>query len=276
MTAIYSHDVPDDFFPELERVSDSLSDPGARCDPFDLLGVWMSESGMRHDAENPHGCASGIFQAMPATLRGFGFHGTDEQIARDFMALTATEQLAFALRYYGLARGRLTSAAACYLWTFIPNDIGLASDPNAVISAKRGSSVCPDGRRSNIFDVNSAFDDNHDLAIEVHELTDHIARANHTARAEEIQDRMREYLGLEPMGLTSHPVDVDSPADLHTLMGIQRALNALRFGPLDLDGIMGPHTLAAIRVFQGAHGLATDGIPGPNTRAALALALMAA
>lgn len=50
---------------------------------------------------------------------------------------------------------------------------------------------------------------------------------------------------------------------------IQRRLVALGFGPLDVDGIFGPQTDAAVRRFQGARGLAVDGIVGPQTRAAL-------
>lgn len=266
----FSADVSDDFFPELERISDALSEPDARCDPFDLLGVWMSESGIHHDAVNPAGHATGIFQAMPATLRGFGFDGTDEQVSNQFASMTATEQLPWAMRYYMPARGRLMTRASCYLWTFVPADIGLAGDPNAVISAKRGSPACIGGRRSNIFDVNAAFDDNHDLAIQVHELDDHIERAERGPRWAELEARMRDYLGLEPEAprVTSAP--------LTTTLGIQYALLSLGIDPGEADGVMGPATRKAILAFQASHGLVRDGVPGPNTRAALALALRAA
>jgi lipoprotein-anchoring transpeptidase ErfK/SrfK len=36
-----------------------------------------------------------------------------------------------------------------------------------------------------------------------------------------------------------------------------------------IDGIIGPHTIAAVRVFQRKHHLTVDGIPGPVTCAAL-------
>lgn len=44
---------------------------------------------------------------------------------------------------------------------------------------------------------------------------------------------------------------------------LQRILN------LDVDGIFGKHTEAAVKAFQKAHGLAVDGIVGKNTWAAL-------
>jgi peptidoglycan hydrolase-like protein with peptidoglycan-binding domain len=55
--------------------------------------------------------------------------------------------------------------------------------------------------------------------------------------------------------------------------GIQKALQKLGFDPGKIDGIMGPHTQAAIKQFQQANGLAADGIVGPKTQAALAKAL---
>lgn len=50
---------------------------------------------------------------------------------------------------------------------------------------------------------------------------------------------------------------------------IQRRLVRLGFGPLDVDGIFGTDTDAAVRRFQAARGLDVDGIVGPRTREAL-------
>jgi Putative peptidoglycan binding domain len=50
---------------------------------------------------------------------------------------------------------------------------------------------------------------------------------------------------------------------------IQRRLSALGFGPIDVDGIFGPKTDAAVRRFQQARGLDADGVVGPKTQAAL-------
>jgi hypothetical protein len=55
--------------------------------------------------------------------------------------------------------------------------------------------------------------------------------------------------------------------------GNQKALQKLGFDPGKIDGIMGPHTKAAIKKFQQANALAADGIVGPKTQAALAKAL---
>lgn len=53
------------------------------------------------------------------------------------------------------------------------------------------------------------------------------------------------------------------------MLDIQKALNALGYGPLDEDGLNGPATKAAVVAFQKASGLDEDGIAGPNTQNAL-------
>jgi peptidoglycan hydrolase-like protein with peptidoglycan-binding domain len=51
--------------------------------------------------------------------------------------------------------------------------------------------------------------------------------------------------------------------------GAQVALRAHGLYPGAIDGIRGPQTNRAIRVFQRRHGLAVDGVVGPRTRAKL-------
>lgn len=52
----------------------------------------------------------------------------------------------------------------------------------------------------------------------------------------------------------------------------QLAMNLKHFPgtPIATDGIYGPQSQAAVRLFQKAHGLVADGIIGPATRAAMA------
>lgn len=54
---------------------------------------------------------------------------------------------------------------------------------------------------------------------------------------------------------------------------VQRSLNQVMGSRLDVDGVMGPYTRAAVVAFQQRKGLAADGIPGPITKAALQTAL---
>jgi cardiolipin synthase len=50
---------------------------------------------------------------------------------------------------------------------------------------------------------------------------------------------------------------------------LQTSLKAQGYDPGQVDGIIGPQTLGAVKQFQQAHGLTPDGIVGPKTRAAL-------
>lgn len=51
---------------------------------------------------------------------------------------------------------------------------------------------------------------------------------------------------------------------------MQRALVAAGL-PVDVDGVFGPGTEAAVKAYQAKHGLVSDGIVGPSTRAHLGL-----
>jgi peptidoglycan hydrolase-like protein with peptidoglycan-binding domain len=46
---------------------------------------------------------------------------------------------------------------------------------------------------------------------------------------------------------------------------VQQSLNVLGYGPLNVDGLVGPATASAIMQFQAANGLAVDGIAGSAT-----------
>lgn len=60
---------------------------------------------------------------------------------------------------------------------------------------------------------------------------------------------------------------------MNSVPEIQIGLNALGFGPLDVDGDYGPKTWAAVRSFQRAYGLKDDGIWGPRSSQAFTDAL---
>jgi len=56
---------------------------------------------------------------------------------------------------------------------------------------------------------------------------------------------------------------------VETVKGVQARLKALGYNCGPIDGIYGPKTRAAAKVFQTDYGLVVDGIVGPITRAAL-------
>ncbi|NBC36292.1 TIGR02594 family protein [Novosphingobium sp. FSY-8] len=52
-------------------------------------------------------------------------------------------------------------------------------------------------------------------------------------------------------------------------LAIQQALAQAGYRPGPIDGIWGRQTIAALRLFQSAHGIAPDGLPGGRVMAAL-------
>ena len=172
-------DIGDDFFSALRDMADKLD-----AEPVSFMAVWFSESGMRAAAwnDNPKSLppekrwnASGIFQAMPATLKGLGYPGDHTS----FRLLSATQQLPWALRYYSPYKGKLVSVGAIYVANFLPALIDHAGDPNYVMAAKNGV-------RSWAFMPNAAFDANGDMQITVGELEDAVHRNARGARWEEL------------------------------------------------------------------------------------------
>lgn len=245
----HTSDIADDFFPGLEAVAVDIE-----AKPVHLLSVMMSESGVRANAHNSHGDASGLIQFMPATLVGLGWRAGHAA----FRNLDATAQLPFVRAYFLPHRGKLLSAAACYVATFLPALLRHAHDPGFVLTARNG----PLGWA---YAPNAVFDRNKDYAITVGELDDAIARNCRGSRWAELTAR-----------LARHGVVPDPPStaiDLRTTLGLQTALTRLGYAVGGLDGIPGPKTRAGVTAFQRDHGLVVDAIYGPKTRAALEAAL---
>lgn len=222
------------------------------CNPVHLAGVAANESGLRPDAHNPNGHASGLWQLMPDTAKGLGWSPFDCASGLPaFRALTATEQLPWFEKYFSPYKGKLVSRAACYVATFLPADLALSADMNAVLVDKNG-------RRGWAYSANAGFDQNHDLAITVQELDDAIHRA---ARG----PKWEEFLSL--CGLRDEVKPQAIPYDATTPLGQEEFLTKLGFYHGDLDGIPGPLLRAATSAFQQAHGLEPVGYFGPKTRA---------
>lgn len=245
----HTSDIADDFFPGLEAVAADVE-----AKPVHLLSVMMSESGVRANAHNPHGNASGLIQFMPATLVGLGWRAGHAA----FRELDATEQLPFVRAYFLPHRGRLVSAAACYVATFLPALLRHAHDASFVLTAKNG----PLGWA---YAPNAVFDRNKDYAITVRELDDAIARNCRGTRWAELTARLARH------GVVPDPTSM--VIDLRTTLGLQTALTRLGYAVGALDGIPGPKTRSGVVAFQQDHGLVVDGIYGPKTRAALEAAL---
>lgn len=244
------------------------------ANPWDVFRVAYSESGVSTTAwnDNPKNVppdqrynASGIIQFMPDTMKGMGFRpdlGPADRAAA-FRFLSFAQQCHYMQLYYTPYKGKLVNTAACYVATFLPADLGLAADPEAVLVQK-------DGRRSWAYTANAAFDANHDYVIQVKELDQAIHRNCSGSRWIVLSSELASYLG------ESAPVPpVVTGYDLKTTLGLQRAGNKLGFPMGPEDGVPGPLTRAGVVAMQKAFGLVPDGIPGPLTRGAIEKALRA-
>jgi hypothetical protein len=89
-------------------------------------------------------------------------------------------------------------------------------------------------------------------------------------------DRIRAYTSLI-LTNAAHVTDVlaqaDSGIELSTTKGLQARLLVLGYDPGVIDGVIGNHTIDAVKRFQLDHGLKPDGIVGPLTRSALRAAI---
>lgn len=246
--------------------------------PLDLGGVAANESGLYAGdpdsardrlAHNPDGHASGLWQVMPDIARGLGWDPADCAGADGhtplwrFRRLTPTQQLPWFERYFSPYKGKLVSRAACYVATFMPADLGLAADPNAVLVDK--SEADPkQWRRGWAYSSNAGFDENHDLKIQVCELEDAIRRAARGPRWQAFTSMLGEA-----------PSTIQSDAyDLGTVWGQEQALTELGYYAGGIDGVPGPLLKAAVVKWQADHSLEQVGYFGPRTRATVRQALV--
>ncbi len=113
--ALQMHGQP--FLDKLDQVAGRLGVTGDQ-----MLKVMNSESGLKTDAVNPNGGATGLIQFMPATARGLGT--TTEAIR----GMSATQQLDLVEKYYQPFKGKMHSATDLYAVTFYPVALGKSDD----------------------------------------------------------------------------------------------------------------------------------------------------
>lgn len=243
------------------------------CNPLHLLAVMVSEAnGADPSAHNPHGDASGLIQFMPATLRQLNWKQGDQA----FRCLSASQQLPYVEGYYrpwAAAAGKWDSPGRLYQATFLPGTLSTKREPDDIIAAHGGVLGWA-------FDANSAFDADGNKTITIAELT--LACENAIARFADRWVEVCERIGLKDDGirmLGAVQRRLHGGLTVVSVRDVQRALNAWRttdaaekweLPELTEDGIPGPKTTLAIRIFQEAAGLLSDGKAGPKTRAALA------
>jgi peptidoglycan hydrolase-like protein with peptidoglycan-binding domain len=291
----HTADLSDAFFGGMHAVATAI---GTQAE-F-LLGVMNSESGIRANAHNPNGHASGLIQFMPATLVRLGWTLGHEAFRR----LSAEEQLPFVERYYRpfVAQG-LNSTARLYQATFLPATLNRGSQPGTVIVDVNAND------NAFAYAPNRGLDRRGDGRILVGDLTAFVERAKSSARWREARDRLAAAVPgpLPPLPIppqpivppgpvpvppsTSHPVlrrgargDAvrDAQAKLNAVHGAAVAAGrpGLADSPLGVDGVFGVHTYNAVVSFQqrvfAADPHEWDGVLGPKTWAQLDVAAASA
>lgn len=151
---------------------------------------------MRSTAVNQLSQASGIFQCMPINLPGLGFGSVPGTLLEDYKAAVAKGakitdelrawlywnaeqfraignggQVPFAMRFYRSKRGRLTSAMACYVATFLPKFMAHADDAAYVLcGVARGNPDLSAAENTRFYQANRSFDADTKGWIEVGDL----------------------------------------------------------------------------------------------------------
>jgi subtilisin family serine protease len=288
---VHTSDLSDAFFASMHVVAASL---GTQAEY--LLAVMNSESGIRANAHNRNGNASGLIQFMPATLVRLGWTNGHEAFRR----LSAEEQLPFVERYYRpfVPQG-LNSTARLYQATFLPATLNRGSAPETVIVDVNNND------NAFAYGPNRGLDRRGDGRILVGDLTAFVDRAKRSPRWAEALQRLNATvpgpLPVPPPGphpvpplpvppMPPGPVPASRPllrrgARGQAVREAQMLLNTvhmrnvaagrppLRGAPLEIDGAFGPRTFAAVVAFQQQAFPSTpaewDGVIGPRTWAHL-------
>ncbi|GMA15727.1 DUF2272 domain-containing protein [Deinococcus metallilatus] len=247
-------DLSDAFFAGMRAVGAALD-----AQPLHLLQVMMAESGIRADAHNAHGHASGLIQFMPATLLRLGWTAGHEAFRR----LSAEEQLPFVERFYRpYKRYSLNSTARLYQATFLPATLAGGSDPDTVLTGR-------DGPYPSAYAANSGLDRRRDGTIRVSDLTAAVDRRCRGPRWEEARARLEGASPLPPAPIPPVPVP---PGPTPPGPGTRPTLRAGAQGEAvreaqHLLNVIHARELAAGRPALPGAPLAEDGAFGQRTRA---------
>lgn len=140
-------DLSDEFYKKVVKIAENLN-----CDPNDLMAVMNAESGIKANAVNKNGGATGLIQFMPKTAKGLGV--STSQLAQ----MSPEKQLKYVEKYLkgmkkaaGLKKDDKIGAGTLYALIFLParaNRDVLASknESNMYYSANKGLDINKDGK----------------------------------------------------------------------------------------------------------------------------------
>jgi hypothetical protein len=145
----------------IERLIEVANNVGTK--PEYLAAVMSAESGIKADAVNKMGGATGLIQFMPSSAKAYGT--TTEELAR----MSDIEQLDYVEKFYMPYKGKLNTPGDVYMATFLPIFVG---KPEDTIIGQLGNEkvIAGDLTYDKVYRYNKGFDKDDDGIIRVSDV----------------------------------------------------------------------------------------------------------
>lgn len=241
---------------------------GLGLDPNVIAGVMSAESGLRPEAVNPNGGATGLIQFMPSTAAALGV--TTSMLR----SMSAVQQLEYVRRFFAPHASRIQSVGDYYMAVFMPAFVG---KPSSFVLGEKGSTEIIAGlSKGKIYEQNAGLDLDKDGKITVGDVTRKIENVMRQAQGKPVVEAPDVPLAPAPV---SAPTSLSLPPPWRS-SGAPFDLPVLRIGArgtavtlvqalLGTDIVSGVYTEAMandyVRPFQAGQGVKPDAVIGPIT-----------
>lgn len=241
-------------------------------DPSIIAGVMSNESGVRPDAVNPNGGATGLIQFMPATAAALGV------TTGMLRAMSGVQQMEYVRRYFAphVQKIRPDVPGDYYMAVFMPAYVG--KPESTVLGKKDSSEILPGTKLSlgKIYEQNKGLDVDKNGVLTVGDVTRKIENTMRAAQSKPAIEAPDVPLARPPAAaspLPSLPPPWRSSGGLCDLpvlrIGAKGSAVSLAQLLLGCDVITGVYSEAMavdyVRPFQRGQGLEDDAVIGRST-----------